>query len=460
MTRLLPLVLVATAALAADVRLPQSTRQVLPNGVVLVVMPRSDVPLVTLRVIVKGGQESDPAGVAGVASITAESLRRGTAKRTADQFSQELDELGATFRSGVDRQSTFVVSELLSKDFEKGLDLVVDAVAGPTFPEAEMKKVLAHAIDEAKSIKDDPDSAARVYYDSYFFGSAHPYGQVMDELSLAKITRQTITDYHKRAYTGRNLIVIVAGDVDASKAAALTAKAFAAVPAGQAYVWKKAEVPRPAKTRVAIIDKPDATQTQVRIGMPGIDRTHPDRIPLWVVNTLFGGRFTSILNDELRVNSGLTYGAGSQFDRSHLPGRITIGTFTSTENTGKTLDKAIELLKQIATKGINDEQLASAKAYLKGTYPRQSLETADQLAAILSEIELFGLNKGEVDDLFSHIDSVTVEKANEVAHRLLGAEQLSILLLGNAAKIAPFAKKYDPEPVTVSITTPGLRVAQ
>jgi predicted Zn-dependent peptidase len=95
---------------------------------------------------------------------------------------------------------------------------------------------------------------------------------------------------------------------------------------------------------------------------------------------------------------------------------------------------------------------------LKGTYPRQSLETADQIAAILSEIELFELNRGEVDDLFSRIDAVTVEKANEVTRRLFGADKLTILLLGNASKIAPEAKKYDPNPVTVSISAPGLRV--
>lgn len=455
---ILPLILLAAATASAQVRLPQYHRQVLPNGVVLIVMPKADVPLVSIRVAVKGGLESDPAGTAGVASITAESLRRGTAKRTADEFSRELDALGATFRAGVDHQSTYVISESLAKDFEKGLDLVLDAITRPTFPESEMKKVFAQAIDEAKSIRDDPDSAARVYYTNFYFGSAHPYGQVADELALAKITRQTVVDYHKRMYAGRNMIVVIAGDVETSKAAATAAKAFGTIPAGQAYEWKKAEAPRPAETQVAIVDKPDATQTQVKIGMPGMDRRHPDRTALWLVNTLFGGRFTSILNDELRVNSGLTYGAGSQFDRTHLPGRITISTFTATENTGKTVDRAIELLRNLAKQGITAEQLASAKAYLKGTYPRQALETADQIAAILSEIELFALNRGEVDDLFSRIDAVTVEKANQVAKTYLGTDKLKILLLGNAAKIAPEVKKYDADPLTVSIGAPGLRV--
>ena len=181
---------------------------------------------------------------------------------------------------------------------------------------------------------------------------------------------------------------------------------------------------------------------------------------VWLVNTLFGGRFTSILNDELRVNSGLTYGARSIFDRAHLPGRITISTFTATENTGKTTERALQLLDRLGKQGITAEQLQSAKAYLKGTYPAQALETPDQLAAIVSDIELFDLNRGEVDDLFSRVDAVTLEKANEVARRYYGSGKVRILLLGNAAKFEDVAKKYDPKPVRVSITSPGIRLVQ
>src|SRR5688500_9458523 len=117
MKRIFPLLLIASAALA-DVQLPKYSRQTLPNGIVLDVMPRKDVPLVSIRVLVRGGIESDPAAMSGLASITAQSLRRGTAKRSADQFSQELDSLGASFSAGVDMQATFVASEFLAKDFD------------------------------------------------------------------------------------------------------------------------------------------------------------------------------------------------------------------------------------------------------------------------------------------------------------------------------------------------------
>ena len=454
MRLLLCVVAIATAA-AAEVRLPRYTRSILPNGIVLNVMPRGDVPLVTIRVVVRGGIESTPEGLAGLPSVTAEALRRGTAKRTAEQFSRELDALGGTWSAGVDNQSSYVATEILAKDLGTGLDLLIDALVRPAFPEAEIKKLLAQRIDAAKAAKDASDGGVGQYYAGFFYGASHPYGHPPDELSYARITREHIVDYHKRMYTGRNMIVIVAGDIDPETAGKQVAAALAAVPEGQAYSWRKPAPLASQGTRVLVVDKPDATQTRFLIGQPGIDRTHPDRVALWLVNTLFGGRFTSILNDELRVNTGLTYGAGSRFSQDRMPGALTISTFTSTPNTGKAVDLAVSLLKRLRERGITAEQLASAKAYLKGTFPSERLETTDQLAGMLSEIELFDLNRGEVDDLFARIDAVTVEKANEVAKRYYKDDALTFVLLGNAAEFEAELKKYTSAPVTVPITKPG-----
>jgi zinc protease len=445
--------------LPANVKLPPYTRTVLPNGIVLDVVPRRDVPLVSIRVVIKGGVESEPSELSGLASVTADALRRGTPKRTADRFSEELDALGATWIAGADRQSTSVSTEFLSKDLDAGLDLLFDAVARASFPEAEITKLLAQRIDAAKSIKDNPGAVVGDYYSSFFYGPKHPYGRPADELSFARLKRQDILDYHKRMYAGGNMIIVVAGDTDSAAAIKKIAATFGTIPEGKDYVWVKAEQPASTSPRLALIDKPDSTETRFLIGQPGIERTNPDRVALWIVNTLFGGRFTSILNDELRVNTGLTYGAASRVEQNHLPGSIYISTFTRTETTAKAIDTALALLKRLREKGITAEQLQSAKAYLKGTYPSERLETADQLADVLSEIELYDLNRGEVDDLFSRIDAVTLQKANEIARRYYNDGNLTFVLLGNAAKILPEVKKYAPSAVQVPITKPGLSVA-
>jgi zinc protease len=444
----------------AQVRLPQYTRQILSNGAVLDVMARKDVPLITFRVTFKGGVEAEPPGLSGLANVTAEGIRRGTVKRTSEQFSRELDSLGAMFNSNADLQSINIHAEFLSKDLSTGLDLLMDAILHPTFQESEMKKLTAQYVDNARSIKDTPDAAAWEYYRSFFYRPTHPYGRPADELTYARITAKDVANFHKRMFVGQNMIVAVVGDVDPVAASKTLGAAFGAVPAGEMYQWKHAPAAEKSKaTQIAIVDKPDATQTTFLIGQPGIERHNPDRVPLWVVNTIFGGRFTSMLNDELRVNSGLTYGASSRIDQTHLPGRITIASFTRTETTAKAVDLALTLLRRLREKGVTAEQLASAKQYLKGTYPAERLETPDQLVDVLSEIELYDLNRGEVDDLFSRIDAVTLEHANEVIRKYYDSSGLTFLLLGNAAKFKDDLKQYGTEIVTVPITRPGLHVS-
>ena len=356
--RTLLLLAVLAAAMPGQVRMPKYTRQVLPNGAVLDVMPRKDVPLVTIKVTFRGGAEAEPVEYPGLATVTAESIRRGTARRTADQFSHELDSLGATYNSIADLQSMSISAEFLSKDLAAGLDLLLDSILHPAFHETEMKKVVAQYVDTAKAMKDNPDAAAWEYYRSFFYGASHPYGRPGDELTYARIGRKQVADFYKQMFVGKNMIVAVAGDFDVETATKALATAFSSVPAGTAYQWKQTPISQAKRTRIALIDKPDATQTQFLIGQPGIERSHPDRVPLWVVNTIFGGRFTSMLNDELRVNSGLTYGARSRFDQTHLPGRITITSFTKTETTGKAVDLALTLLRRLKEKGLTADQLA------------------------------------------------------------------------------------------------------
>ena len=453
------IVVFAWTSLPGQVKLPPYTRHVLPNGVVVDLMPRPGVPLVGFRVLVKGGVEAEPANLAGLASVTAQLLRKGTSKRTADQFSEELDFLGGTFQAGDGfpgqySSATTISGEFLKKDFDRGLDLLADAVLQPTFPEAEVRKAVSRRVDGAKAVKDNPQAAIADYFRAFFFGFGHPYGHPGDELTLSRIGRQDIADFHTSIYCGRNTIVIVTGDFNSATAGPKIAQAFGGAPAGKAYEWPQAAQVN-AGSKLLLVDKPDATQTYFHIGQSGIDRKNPDRVKLLLINTLFGGRFTSMLNEELRINTGLTYGAHCALLQARLPGPIVITTYTKTDTTAKAIDLALEILKRLGEQGITADQLASAKAYLKGTYPRERLETIDQLAAILAELELYGLGRGEVDDLFSAIDAITLDQANAAAKKYYKSAPLTFVLLGNASKIREAAAKYAPKVTEVPIAKPG-----
>lgn len=446
MTRLPRAVLLACAAsavAAAGVTLPPYTHHELPNGVTVDLLPKQGVPLVTIHVSVRGGGEADPPEFAGLSSITVQLLRKGTQRRTADQFSGELDGLGGSFNAHSDgyAPAADISSEFLTKDFDRGLDLVADAILHPVFPETEVRKLIAQRIDAIRAAKDNPQQSIGYYYQAFFFGPRHPYGHPADEASLARMTRQNIVDLHKRLYCGRNLIVTVTGEFDPSDVRPKIARAFGNAPAGTRYEGATQTVAPPAG-RMLLVDEPDATQTYFEIGRPGIDRRNPDRTKLLVLNTIFGGRFTSLLNEALRVNSGLTYGAFSVVQQFRLPASIFMSTYTKTDTTVQAIDMAIEVLKSMGEKGITAEQLASATAYIKGTFPPERLETSDELASLVSELELYGLGRDEVNGLFDRIDGVTLDEANAAARKYFRGDDLTFVVVGNAAKIRGGLKKF------------------
>lgn len=447
---------IAAAQLKQDVqvKLPPYTREVLPNGVVLLLVPKPGVPLVQFRVTVKGGTEAAPAQLAGLGDATAALLRKGTATRSAQEFSSDLDFLGGSFSVGGSDGTTVIDAEFLSKDFDQGLDLLADALFHPTFPEGETTKELALRLDRAKALKDNAQQAIALYARAAFFGKDHPYGEVSSETTVARLRREDILAHYQRLYVGRNLIVTVAGDFNPGAVRPKLAEVFGAVPAGEAFAARSA----PAlvrRNKLVLVNKPDATQTYFQILQPGIDRRHPDSTVLDIVNTLFGGRFTSMLNDELRVNSGLTYGARSTVQRGRLPGSIAINTYTETATTVQAIDLALEVLDRLRGKGFTAEQLASAKAYIKGTFPTSRLESSDQVAVAVTELELYGLTRDEIDGYFARLDAVTLESTNAAARKYYQRENLTFVLLGQADKIRDGVRKYAENLTEVLAAAPG-----
>ncbi len=447
----------------AQLKLPAYSKTQLTNGATLIVMQRKGVPLVNIDVAIRGGKESEPADQAGIAAITADLLRKGTTGYTSEQFSVALDSLGGTFRSRADEQSTLFESEFLAKDVEPGMALLGEAVLHPTFPESEVAKLLAQRRDDIKSLKDNPETAISPYAHAFFYGSSHPYGRIVNEQSLDKLRGAEIINYYHRIYSGKNLMIVVVGDVNTAAVSRTAETVFgsAVIAAGSSYVWIRAAAPSlsPVQNRLLLVDKPGATQTYFYIAQPGINALNADRVTLRLVNTLFGGRFTSMLNEELRVKTGLTYGARSFIDTNRLSGMNAISTFTKTDSTGRALQLSLSTLEELRTKGITAEQLDSAKAYLKGTIPRETLETSDQLARMLIRLDVLGQHDDEINSLFQRIDAVSVEQANAAIKRYFQTKDLTFVLVGDAARIRAQIASFAPRKEEVAISKPGFGVA-
>lgn len=436
--------LVVATAIAAGVTLPEATRVELPNGVVLVLSENHEVPLVAVQAMLRGGAVADPADKNGLASLYAELLQKGAGNRSAAEFSEAVDSVGGVLSAGAGLESITIGGEFLARDDELMIALLADMLMAPALNDAELAKLRERMINMIRAAKDsDPNQLMSSYASGFLFGS-HPYGNAVSgsESSLANISHQDVTRYFKEQVGADRLVIAVAGDFITADMLALLSDTFGD--------WRAAALPQPqiaepvsaAGGRVLLVDKPGATQTYFWIGGLGVERDYAERAELDIANTVFGGRFTSMLNSALRVESGLTYGASSQLLRSSKPGSIAIRSFTETGSTIEAIDMALGVLGQLHDNGISDELLVSAQNYVLGQFPT-SLETAAQLAAEFAELEFFDLGTDYIDGYGAAIEAVDAASIKQVIGAVYPSrDELVFVLLGDAELIRDQVKQY------------------
>jgi zinc protease len=436
-------------------KLPPFKKVRLNNGLTLLLMEQREVPIVSFTFLIKAGSVADAAGKEGIASATAALLRKGTKSRTADQISTELDFVGGQLDAGASFDYSNGSAEFVKKDLTKGLDLLADVLLKPTFPQDEVTKLLKQRVDEIRAAKDQAQAVIGNYFSAYLFGG-HPYGRPTrgDEKSTAAITRDDVLNFYQTYYTAGNTILAVVGDFDTVEMERTLTARFGDWKAPAVSAPKLNEAPAAVGRKLLLVDKPDSTQTFFQIGNIGIARTNPDRVFIQVINTLFGGRFTSMLNTELRIKTGLTYGARSLFIQNKLAGPFVISTYTRNETTEKAIDMTIEVLKRLHEKGVTEEELKSAKTYLKGQFP-PTIETSDQLADLLAQLEFYGLDASDVNGYYAKIDSMTMADAQRVIKQYFPMDNLVFVLIGKASEIEPVARKYAPKIDKKTISQPG-----
>jgi predicted Zn-dependent peptidase len=417
--------------------MPAVDRDRLPNGVVIQLAPRPGVPIVAVQVTIRGGSSTDPPGKPGLAAVTAEMIRRSI---PADALEGEGTDLQVQSDGDATRLS-FVARTASSRVV---LRLISDAIERPRFRQRDLTQVIHQSLESLKSYKDSLPAAGSLYYRAYLFGTRHPYGRpaLGTQASLNTITLADVTRYHRTTYTGRNISVAAAGDFPLTALRQAMRRRFEGLHRGPVNRSRfDLSVPR-RQARLLLVDKPDATQTYIYISQPGITRRHPDWVPVWLANTVFGDRFTSLLNEELRVNRGLTYGARCILDLQRLIGSITIATHVESHSAQETLELALHLLNRFRDHGLTAEQLESAKEYVKGTFPLENLETSEQLASLLSDLELYGQRPADVDGLFEKIDRVSLVDANAVIRKYYRTDGLAFVLVGNVRPLRTALKAY------------------
>ncbi len=425
---------------------PKSATKTLPNGLQVFVVTDHREPAVAVRLVLTyAGSIRDPQGLPGVASMTAAMLTQGTQKRDAQQIAETIDFVGGSLNAGADADGTSVTLDVVSKDLGLGLDLMSDVLLNPSFKNEELDRQREQLLSGLRvQYSDASYLASAVFRRKVLAGSGYALPDEGTPDSVTKYNHDDLLKFHDTYYVPNKALLAFSGDITPEAAFAAAEKYFGD--------WKQKDVPTPklampvASTgmRVFIVDKPDAVQTEIRVGHLGIPRNNSDYVPLYVANRIFGGGYNSRLNTEVRVNKGLTYGANSSFNAFRYTGLFSAGTYTRTEATVEATKLVVDLIAKMSDGSVTPKELDFARDYLAGVYPIQS-ETADQVAGRVLTVAQYDLPADYNDTYQQQVLAVGTTQVKDMAQKYFDAKNIDLVLVGNAAKFRDELKKTFPD---------------
>ena len=424
---------------------PHAATKTLANGLrVFVITDHREPALAAQLVILSAGSIKDPKDWPGVAQMTANLLTQGTQKRSARDIAEAIDFVGGSLTASAGKDSTTVTLDIVKKDVHIGLELMSDVVLHPAFQADELERQRQQLLSNLTVEYSDPDYLASVVFSRALYGNS-PYG--WPEEGTPETVKQfgpaQLAKFHDTNYAPNQALLAFAGDVTSEEAFALADKYFGA--------WTKVDVPAvvpaaPEATsglHIWLIDKPDAVQTQIRVGKLGIRRSDPDYIPVLVMNRIFGGGYNSRLNTEVRVKKGLTYGAYSSFNPHRYAGSFNVGTFTRTAATVDAARLVVDLIAKMSEGDVTPQEMDFARDYLAGVYPIQS-ETSAQVADRVLTAAAYELPADYNSTYPEKIRGVTSAAVREMAQKYLSAGNLDLVLAGNVSAFRDDLKRAFP----------------
>ncbi len=437
---------------APTIRVPAPERRTLPNGLTVLYVQRQEVPAVQAVLVTRGGQADDPAGLPGLASFTAGMLDEGAGGRSSLQLSDALEQLGASLTTSAGWDAAQVGLYVLRSRLPEALQLMSDVVVRPDFPETEVVRMREVLVNELTRARDNPGAVASNAFAALVYGNEHPYGRLSTTASARNLDRNRLVQFHRSYYRPESSTLILVGNVDAATVHPLVERAFGSWQAGSVPALAALPTPPAASTRIYLIDKPGAPQSEVRIGHPTVARNNPDYFPMLVLNTLLGGSFTSRLQQNLRETHGYTYGARSSFGWRRGAGPFQASAAVRTAVTDSSLIEFFNELNRIRTEPVPADELTRAKNYVALGLPR-SLETNTALAVGMADLATHGLDAGFYDSYVARVMAVTAEDVQRVANRYVRPGESTVVVVGDLKTIEPTVRALNMGTVEVRSVT-------
>ena len=421
--------------------IPAPTETKLANGLQLVIVKDTRLPIVSFRLAFRGGDSSDPADVPGLSDMMSHLLSEGTANRTSLQIAEQVERLGATLSASSASDYAAVAASALSLYVDEILELMADVILQPSFPQNEIDLARENTKQMLIQQRAQPNFLASERVASVMFGQ-HPYARISPTpASLDAMTRQIFIDFHGAAFAPNNAVMLVVGDVDQDEVAGKIEKLFASWHPKPISDLRFPAPPQLTDRTAYLVDRPGSAQSNIVIANAGITRTSPDYFPMLAMNTILGANASSRLFMNLREEKGYTYGAYSSLDARRLAGSFRATAEVRTPVTGASLHEFFYELERIRNERVPDQELRNAKSYLMGVFPIR-IETQDGLIDQLTGVKMFDLPADYLHTYRDRVNAITAEAVQRVAQQHVTPDRAAIVVVGDAAQIESQVREY------------------
>jgi zinc protease len=422
---------------APSLKMPAIQKQKLSNGLNVWIVEHHEVPLAQVNVIVRSGSAADPIGKYGVGSLAAAMLDEGAGSRNSLELADALEFLGANLATTSSFDYSAIRMSVPVTKLADALPLIADVTLRPTFPASDLDRLRKERLTGLLQARDNPAALIQLAFPRVIFGPTHRYGTSANGLpaALEAFTVADLQSFYRAHYRPDNSTILVVGDVTPATLMPMLEKQFGS--------WKSegmaplvAEVPTAPQLKsrqIYIVDKPEAAQSQIRIGWVGVARSTADYAALEVLNTILGGSFTSRLNQNLREKNGYSYGASSAFDMRLSAGPFLTAAGVQTDKTGPAVGEFFNELNAIV-KPIPEEELAKAKNYVALSFPGE-FETTGDLARKLEELVVYNLPEDTFSNFVSMVTKVTAADLQRLAARYIQADKMAVVVVGDRKSI-------------------------
>jgi zinc protease len=423
------------------ISIPTRNETTLANGLKLVVVEDTRLPLVSYRLAFRVGGAFDPPELPGLLDLLAGLMPEGTASRTSKEIADQIARMGASISAGANSDYTIVGASALSQFNDPVMDLLAEVALEPSFPENEVALAKQNTKESLRQQRAQPSFLASEMVSRVMFGD-HPYSVVAPTPeSIDRASRDEFVRFHHSKLVPNNAVFIVVGNVRYEDILKRTESLFSTWQRGEDVVANFPPPPVRTKRTAYLVDRPGSAQSNIVIANSGITRTNPDYFSLLLMHTVLGANASSRLFMNLREDKGYTYGAYSNLDARRSAGTFRCTAEVRTPVTGDSIKEFFYELDRIRKEPVSAKEIADAKSYLTGVFPIR-LETQEGLTDQLVQTKMLNLPDDYLERYRDRVQAVTVEDIQRIAQMYVKPDEAALIVVGDGASVLEQMKPY------------------